>query len=153
PTRSPAQTRASSSGDISSRGSWREPLAGHPRVVVLDAEDLAPAVAVAGQRGVAVDSRAAICAAVAELAYLAAAAAIPGAVDVRAEPVDVAGAIAEPGSRRRRQGSPLGIAEELPAVVDGLAGVVDRPADVIDGMTVAGAQRKAARVDPGQARR
>src|SRR4051794_32057779 len=58
-------------------GRWRPRSARHRGLVVLDAEDLAAAVAVARQRAVAVDARAVVRAAVPQLAHVPAAAAIP----------------------------------------------------------------------------
>ena len=73
------------------------------RVVVHDAEDLPAVVAVARQGLVAVDAVVDGAAAVGELADVAAAAAVPGAVDVRREAVLGRGDAADLGARRLGQ--------------------------------------------------
>src|SRR3954449_3430614 len=76
------------------------------RVVVHDAEHVPAAVAVAGQRVVAVDPVLRVAAAVDELADVAVAAAVPGAVDLPAEAVLTARLDAEARARRGWQGAP-----------------------------------------------
>ena len=85
----------------------------HLRLVVHDAEDLAAAVAVAGQGGVTVDPGVGVAAAVGELAHVPVAAAVPGTVQLALEAVEVAGLLADPRSRRRRQRTAVGVAQPL----------------------------------------
>src|SRR3954454_18893653 len=67
------------------------------------AEHLPSAVAVPRQRAVAVDAARVVGAAVDELAHVALAAAVPGAVDLRREPELAAGCRAHLGARRPGQ--------------------------------------------------
>src|SRR6476659_3170848 len=73
------------------------------RVVVHDAEHVPAAVAVAGQRVVAVDPGRRIAAAVDELADVAVAAAVPGSVDLAAEAELAARLGAAARARRERK--------------------------------------------------
>src|SRR5215218_476134 len=120
------------------------------RVVVHDAEHAAAAVAVAGQRGVAVDPVADVAAAVDELADAPATAAVPGAVDPRAEAELAAGARADARARCGRERVPVGIAQQHALRVQRATELVDRAAEVVYRLAVGGPEREALRVDPRQ---
>ena len=123
------------------------------RVVVHDAEDLAAAVAVARQRGVAVDAVVDVAAAVDEPADVAAAAAVPGAVDLGVEAVRSRRALADPGAGRRRERVPVRVAQEPAVGVDRAAGLsIGRPRSST-GWPSAARSGKPLRVDPRQAGR
>src|SRR3954454_18747595 len=88
PAASAAAARTQVSMTSAPRPGRRPPRsARHLRLEVHDAEHPPPLVAVARQRGVPVDAPARVRAAVDELADVAAATAIPGAVDLGAEAV------------------------------------------------------------------
>src|SRR5205807_2558245 len=110
----------------------------------------------AGERFVAVEARAVVGAAVHQPADLAAAAAIPRAVDLRVKAVSVWDAVlADAAARGGRQRAAVGVDEAAAVLVERMAGAVDRPAEIVDRVTVARAQRLAADVDardPGRVR-
>src|ERR1051325_11051676 len=110
------------------------------RVVVHDAEDLPAAVAVAGQRGVAVDPVPHVAAAVHEPADAAAAAAVPRAVVVRLAVVLLRGDLADARARRRWKWVSVRVEQEVALRVDRPALRVDQAAEVVDRAAVRGAQ-------------
>src|SRR3954464_11101148 len=121
-------------------------------LVVVDAEDLAPRVAVARERRVAVDSSAAVRAAVHQPAHEAPAAAVPGPVDLRPDPVLPRDARANVGTWSRGQRTTVGVPEQAALLVDRAAVAVDTPAEVVDPHSVPCAEREAVCVDPRQPR-
>src|SRR5436190_24345285 len=97
-------------------------------MVVLDAEDLAAAEAVARERGVPVDARAVEGTAVPELAHVAAAAAVPRALTLRVEAEAMAGGLAHAAAGCARQRPAVRVHEPRAAVVDRVAVTVDAAA-------------------------
>ena len=81
---------------------------------------------------------------------MAAAAAVPGAVDRVRKPYRSADRRADRRARRGGQRDALGVGEALAVLVDRLALEVDEPAEVVDAVAVLGAQRPALGVDPRQ---
>src|SRR6185312_10372844 len=98
----------------------------HACLEVHDAEDSAPGVAVAGERFVAVDARPVVGAAVHQPADLAAAAAVPRAVDLRVEAISVWDPVlTDATARRRRQRTAVRIQEAAAVRVERVAVAVD----------------------------
>src|SRR3954447_16947669 len=143
PIGSAAMTRTIPAGLIrcALRSAW------HVGLVVGHAEDVAGAVAVAVQGGVAIDAGPVVRTAVPELSHLAAATAVPGPLEVGLEAVDLAGLVADLRPGRRGQRVAVGVLERMAVVVHRLATAVHEAADVVDGPGVRRANRVAVRVD------
>jgi hypothetical protein len=110
-------------------------------------------IAVAGQRGIAVDASRDITATVDEPANAPVAAPVPRAVDVRAKTVLRCRRVAHPCPRRNRKRLTVGRDEQSAPRLDRSPLPVHRPAEVVDRHPIRCAQRKPLRVDPRQAAR
>src|SRR4029077_13308334 len=86
--------------------------------------------------------------AVDQLADMAAAAAVPGAVDLAVEAELVAGLLAHARARRGRERVAVRVDQHVAACVDRPAELVDRAPEVVDRVAVDRAEREAVRVDP-----